>query len=400
MSHTATLALGSLGSLENILQIQKKCVKLINIPFTNDNINIQNNIEHNGGLVLPTYYNPKSIQFTNMSDDFCFKSITLKIGTANIITINKDLCKYIYESKYKPFEEEFNIDGNRVINYNLPWKELKLLDIIKLVSLRFHQVSFVLNCDGNYNAEIFGHNIYIDNPERTQMEHTTQTKNFHQICNQSIIQDEQDATISHTLNFNGIINGLFFKNLNFKKVINLKILLNHSDHIIIDKYSIHNSIRKIDENNFYLPFEGNFDFNNLDISKGINFTQIDSIKLQLSLSEPANFSIEAKILNILRIANGLGQLCYDNGNLIFNPQLPMETVNIPTEFTTENKILVGDNLCPVNYEGILEGDQYLNCQVCLKNFKLNIVKQWIESKMKCPLCRQTWTQFKIFVNCE
>ena len=47
-------------------------------------------------------------------------------------------------------------------------------------------------------------------------------------------------------------------------------------------------------------------------------------------------------------------------------------------FMIINKIIEGDNECPVTLELIDKNDTYISCETCHKNFKDDIIKLWLK----------------------
>jgi len=64
----------------------------------------------------------------------------------------------------------------------------------------------------------------------------------------------------------------------------------------------------------------------------------------------------------------------------------------------ENKKLIGDNECPINYLTIEENDKYLCCNTCHKNFLPEITVDFIKQHKKCPYCKSQFNKIEIFIN--
>lgn len=367
----ALINLVATSAMELSFGIEKKSFSYYELPFDNCVLSLPR---------IGDVFNPRTVQFKNVSSDFHFNSLSLEIGGTLILTIDSEIGKLVSSD----FEEEFLIDNQRVINYNIPWNEMRLDNLLKLVALQYHDVKFRINYQGNFSqASMLGICTFLDSEPRIQMAQSAHEQIIEQLSKQNIQHNE--LTTEHTILFNGISKGLFFNNINLNDIIKLEIQLNEETFIDLDLFSIRTFIKVIDQDNFYLPFDGIKDFNNTDYSGGVNFSKIDSTILKLETLHTCNFNIGCKNLNHLRIMSGMGGLSY----FLSNEQ---------HVFMRENKLLQGENECPVNYNIIKSGDEYLNCGVCKKNFGLPIVQEWVEKRKSCPMCRQKWKIWKIFKN--
>lgn len=381
----ALISLIATGSLENSLGItNKRAMKPFELNFVNKRLIV----ERSGDL-----FNLQSIQFRNVSDNFEFKQLCLDIGGSNILTLDSSLMSLHRKSKYNSYEEEMNIDNQRILTFNIPWKELGYQDLLKLISLQYHEVRVRIDYQGTCNNSVaLCYYSYLDTTERSQMAQSSHESFLFQLQKQNFIQ--QNNTQTHTLLFNGIINGLFIIGLNYSSISELEILLNGHTRLKLNQYNLPYLVNRLSESTFYLPFDGNFDFNNTDLAYGTNFSRIDNVSLKITTQNiiaPIDFQVGVKTVNLLRMMSGMAGLDFAYGNISSSP------VSIQ-EFEIENKVISGDTLCPVNYEEITENDEYLNCGKCHKNFLLNVVQQWVQEKKKCPMCRQQWINWKIYKN--
>jgi len=69
------------------------------------------------------------------------------------------------------------------------------------------------------------------------------------------------------------------------------------------------------------------------------------------------------------------------------------------------KIIEGDNVCAISMEEIETDDFYMTCDVCHKNYKSNILREWLQRDNSCPTCRSPWTtqekpRLKEYRNCK
>jgi hypothetical protein len=315
----------------------------------------------------------------------------------------------LYESKNYEYVNETFVNNERVLTFNIPWKELGYESVLKLICYAYQTTKFKIDYSGNCGScVLLGYYSFISTNERVTLIHQTHKNKIFQLMKQKCIQETQEKT--HQLYFNGLINGLFFIDLDYNNILELKILLNGFEYMALNKYTLPSFIRKLSSNNFYLPFDCNPEFNNTEPNSSINFSRLEIVSLQLKTTNPINptnpinFYVGCKMLNIFKIVPHMGmgnlEFSYINLHNPSNNQQPnnSNSTNIAPIFTYENKLIDGDIQCPVNYENIKENDEYLNCGVCNKNFLLNIVRQWVIAKNTCPSCRQVWANWVIYKN--
>jgi len=382
----ALLNLVTQGTIENRLGLtNRRAIEIYEQNFNNKRLTIN----RDGDI-----FNLHSIQFRDTSDNFEFKRLYIDIGSNTILTLDSILMKFYHNSKYNSYQEEKVIDNQRVITFNIPWQELGYQDLLKIVALQFHNVTFRIEYQGTCcESVVLGYYTYLDTVERLQIARGDHQISLFQLQKQNLIQSSNTQT--HTLLFNGIINGLFIIGLNYSNISNLEILYNGQSRLKLNKFNLPYLVRRLSETCFYVPFDGNFNFNNTDLNLGSDFGRITDVRLNVTTTTPTNFQVGVKTVNLLRIVMGMGGLVFSYGT-DNNPSISNNLNNI---FVRENKVISGDTLCAVNYEEIEENDEYLNCGKCHKNFLLNIVQQWVQEKKKCPMCQQQWINWKIYKNC-
>ena len=375
------------GTFEQRLNINKRSIIMKTLEFGNS-LNV----------ILPRdgdIFDIKAIQFINPSNNFNFESLSIEIGGNEIIRLDKDLCALIYNNKYQKFKNIETIDDNRVLTYNLPWEELRLKNVIKCISLQFHQIIIKLNYDGQCeNSKLYYYYTYLQNQDRSLI-----VQNNHDMKIEQLFCQEMNHTINsreHILLFNGLGNGLFINNLDISKINNLKIKLNNIIYIELNKYNIKTFVRELNDMCFYLPFGDNLDFANDDYNNSINFSRFENVILELDYNmedfEYIKFKVGMKSMNIFRIASGLSCMMF----LISNSNVNLMQNRI--ENKRENKKITGDIFCGIKYSNINENEEYFSCDVCHKNFSYDVSRQWIEIRKKCPICIQPWTNFTIYTN--
>lgn len=294
------------GLIENYLKIDKKAVEIFELKFSNKE------------LIIHKYadlFNLQSIQFRNVSKNFIFKKLYLYIGNITILSLDNNLMNLFYESKNNLYREEMNIDNQQIITFNIPWKELGYLDLLKLISLQYQDVMFRLEYEGTCESCLaLGYYTFLNNTERTKMAQSPQENVFFQLEKQNLVQKENIDT--HKLLFNGIINGLFIIGLDYVNIVELELLINGHERLKINKFNLPYFVKKISETNFYLPLDGNFYFNDIDFSYGTNFSRLENISLRVNTSKPTNFQVGVKTPNILVIENGMVRVPFSYNNLL------------------------------------------------------------------------------------
>jgi len=170
----------------------------------------------------------------------------------------------------------------------------------------------------------------------------------------------------------------------------LKLQLNGNVRIEYDKTELSLFCKKITDNCFYIPLTPNNDFSSSNFQYALNLSRMSSIILQIN-APVFEGSISIFSLNILRIMSGMVGLLLDLTTNTTN------AINI-IKWILKNKVLEGDNNCPVNLDIIKLNDKYLNCKTCHKNFLLDITHKYIDIKKICPHCKQQWKEFITYVS--
>lgn len=330
-------------------------------------------------------YNPKSILFINPSEDFRLKYFIIESGGSEILRLDIGLCGCFKND----LVEKYNADDDNIIQINLPWKELKLDNMLKMVALQYHQIIIKIEYEGVYNnSYLLGYYSFHDTEERRMMA---------QVPHEMIIPYMQTTNINHqgenpnySLYINGLVNGLFFKNIDFYNIRSLKISLDGEDFIEINKLNWRTFMKKINDFYYYLPFDDNLDYFNINLSSAVNCTSIENIVLTIDSNE-CDFEVGYRSVNVLRMASGMCGLAF---KMIRNSN--------SSKIKRINKKLGGDIYCSVNMVNIKDNDEYLNCKTCNKNFLKSGALLWIQQKKKCPHCRSSWSlsSLIIYKNCE
>lgn len=338
-------------------------------------------IERSGDI-----YNLRCIQFINPEENFKFKSFSIIIGGMLISKIYIDICEYLGKENNNSIIDKFEIGDKKVINFNIPWNELGFTDIIKLVSLQFHHVEIMIDYEGIYeNCYIYGNYKFLENTERTMLVNTQHNTPIIQMVKQNI--NHLNQVSEHNLLFSGLGNGLFFENFDFNVLNNVKLLLNGNEFINLDQFNYKSFLKKINKNTYYFSFDNTNKIIKNDYSYSINYSRIEDIKLVIDSNNHFNGKISTILTNIFKIMSGMGGIVFHNN--LKNKGYIIQKIK---------KKLVGDNFCGVHFDNIEDGDEYISCNTCKKNFHTEITLTWVKDKKKCPHCNQGWDNLELYIN--
>jgi len=317
---------------------------------------------------------PEFIVINQPSEDFLLKRIELLIGGSQILSLNCSLLEEIIPN-FKQIKDE-------QIIYKIPLEYLEMKGKIDLIRLAFHDTKIKLVTEGSYqNAKLYGGYHYLDTQERSILAHNPQEYQIKQLLTQYF---ENSNNINILLN--GICNGFLIKGTNLDTINNIQLILNGHERINYNQLELSLFCNKISDSCFYLPLTPNKDFNDNNFQYGLNLSRIETTTL---IIDAPNFSGSISIFtrNILRYMSGMACVTFALLNSEFSD---ISSINNIITWIEEIKSLEGDNICPVNLEEIKLNDKYLKCKTCHKNFLLNITQHYIETKKKCPHCRQKW----------
>lgn len=57
-----------------------------------------------------------------------------------------------------------------------------------------------------------------------------------------------------------------------------------------------------------------------------------------------------------------------------------------------------DDICPITREYIEQGDKFMLCEQCNYGFHLHAINIWFKNHTNCPMCRNSWKNFRIYKN--
>ena len=316
------------------------------------------------------------------------QSLDLIIGGSHITRFPLDFC-----NKLCKFNSSEYI-------YKLPWELLKLPPLY-LIAMQYHDVIFKLNANENCIAKLYGCNTYLENDERRNMASSQHSLLFKQFQSQEIELNNGNNTIQ--LNFTGIIKGIFLDNIDITQINNLSIVLNGHNRLVYDNAMLNLFTEKISNDCYYLSLD-NEPFNNSRFNCALNLDRIDTTNIIINTNQTQNIVLYAININILRIMMGMAGLAFmgTSINIVPSEQITgIETniyrLSLPPEQTIE-KILEGDNTCPISHNTIRLEDKYMICTTCNKNFSYEQIQIWLAIKLDCPLCRAEWDNNNIYIN--
>ncbi len=72
------------------------------------------------------------------------------------------------------------------------------------------------------------------------------------------------------------------------------------------------------------------------------------------------------------------------------------------EEITKNRLILDKErmVCPIEYTNINIDDKYLHCSKCNHNFCNDSITKWLNINKSCPMCRNKWSDYTIYINKE
>lgn len=417
--------------------------------------------------------NFKTIQVKNPTSNFQLHSLKVKVGIQTIIDLDMDFCSLIYKNDFHDFKEEFEVNNNRIINFNLPMNELRFKDVISCISLMYHNIELELIYDGDFEAtQILSYDTYLQTEMReifatqelkrviyqlqkielTITENDQNTNDQNTNVQETNVQETTNQNKSFNLPFSNMSNGLFLMGIDMNNINEIKIITDGILDFNITKYNHHAFMRKLNEYDYYLPLDNNFDFNDTNIQTNItqatNFSRLDNFQIEFNFNNSfiapnRRCFVGVKSYNIFKSFEGIGGTFYSlggtfysinddnnnenqNNNLVITgdgslaeyladqgyPNSLMRhwqtytstnfdgtPINNPTILPINevviNKLLEGDDQCPIFYKTIEPEDEYLCCETCHKNLSTDVLN-YIQQSKKCPMCRSQWHTIQIY----
>ena len=190
----------------------------------------------------------------------------------------------------------------------------------------------------------------------------------------------------NNINFDGLVKGLFIENIDISKIKSLGIQFNGYNLFNYNKIMIDLFVQKIGKDIVYIQLDDrNNKFDDFIFKSSVNFSRIDDIQIKFDTETDQNIRILSLCSNCLMYVEGCVGLTYEYNIL---------------EYMKENirKIIEGDKICLINHEIIGNGEHYMSCMTCKKNFKEDKLKRWFEESTTCPHCRSKWQDNTVYIN--
>jgi hypothetical protein len=392
------------GNLLNLMSYGQENQKYkINRNISYDNIikyfdsNFRLNISDIYNLIYPEFL---EIKFSN--DDYLtdynqiyriLNTIHLTVKINGFYVFNIPLKFLLHFNKYEIYEDKFYLD----LSFNL------FIDTLLIpMSLTHLHPSFELL---NINSDIISCGLVIKTiysfPPISNIR-----ENVFQYISSIQLNNINGSYFEHKLPFNGIIKGLFIECENVDDINLLKIILNDQIKTSYNTFLIRKNCIKINDKLLYYPFNSYKKYNdlsNISFEGSVNFNKIENVKLIL------NFTKNINILTIYALGSNIIKYEENNCNLIFNYDFINKhiiqnygetTIIPPYGETIIYKLIINENkkTCNINLEEIKVESRYMNCVYCNNNFNEKSLKDWLDVKKKCPLCREKWLDYSIYIN--
>jgi len=314
---------------------------------------------------------------------------------------------------------------------------------IKMIALSFHDVNFVLtNVENIINIfssfKLISKGIFYDTDIRRELATNTIEEIIQTLASLETTSLIPRNDFKYNIPFDGIHKGFYIECENVDEINEIRLSLAHNDRFHYNRFFVRTKCVKISQQLLYFPM--NFDKSHQnrspeDFEGSLNLSRIDVAMLNIKLD-----TLNTKIClyglgsNILRTLSGMCGLRYsqvssfnlycdyqENGiynnllNLIHQPLIQTDvqesplTTDIQETGNIVHKAITDDKkMCCITHDDIANGERYMNCSKCNNNFKEEPILQWLRQRTElrqqttnpCPLCRQKWSDFNIYINSE
>jgi len=277
------------------------------------------------------------------------------------------------------------IEGKKV--YKIHWEIFLQEELILMI---YNSYIFEIETKDNSisNAVLYYEAFYYDQQTIYTMINLPNNYNVKNIKGKKI-KLNKEKNIINLNNLYGLTNGFFFMLDNIENIKNVELKVNGTSRFSYNKIELELFCKKITNNLIYIPLnQFNYDCDNYN--SAINLSKNSNLTFIINSESKQNGYIIYLTPNLL-VCNG-GLIClrffYESG-FILN--------KIIQEI---NKILEGDKCCPIEHLEIEQGEKYMKCTTCKKNFKEESIKKWLEMKnpSNCPHCRVIWQDNTVYVN--
>ena len=195
----------------------------------------------------------------------------------------------------------------------------------------------------------------------------------------------------NNINFDGLTKGLFIENIDISKIKSLGIQFNGQTLFNYNKTMIDLFLQKIGKDIVYIQLDDrNNKFDDFIFTSSVNFSRIGDIQIKIDTEIDQNI----RILSLS--ANCLMYIYNNHAGLKYEYKIPEYIEKIIQKFM--KKLIEGDKICPIDHETIGNGEHYMSCMTCKKNFKEDNLKTWFEKSSTCPHCRSKWQDNTVYIN--
>ncbi len=288
---------------------------------------------------------------------------------------------------------------------------------IKLTAHQYDEISFKLsrnNCVFKYGITATVYNI--GHEERKTLMYNSQEHVIQQLSILDVKVDANDVTQTNEtfdityLPFSKISKGFFIECDNDINHLNsIQLYFNGFYRFNLNRFLIMNKCKKINEHLLYIPFNYNQSFYKRTLASfegAANLSRIDNIRLILTFDVAINnVKIYSLCANQFKLESGSGKLVYDSclgfNTYDLSKKSLIHSKNPPAYYHGPliKSIVNEDELnCPITHELIGLGEKYMSCYRCNKNFNEDSLQTWLIKNKTCPICRDKWTNFEIYIN--
>lgn len=277
------------------------------------------------------------------------------------------------------------IEGKKV--YKIHW-EIFLQEELILISPYSYIFEIETKDNSISNAVLYYEAFFYDDQERYTIINRINDYKCKNIKGQKIKLNKEENIINLN-NLYGLTNGFFFMLDNIENIKNVEIKVNGNSRFSYNKIELELFCKKITNNLIYIPLtQFNYDCDNYN--SAINLSKNSNLTFIINSESKQNGYIIYLTPNLLTYNAGvIGLRFFYESGFILN--------KIIQEI---NKILEGDKCCPIEHLEIEQGEKYMKCTTCKKNFKEESIKKWLEMKIpsNCPHCRVIWQDNTVYIN--
>ena len=207
------------------------------------------------------------------------------------------------------------------------------------------------------------------------------------------------------LPFDGITKGFFIECENVDQINELKLLLNDNTRTHYNRFLIKNKCIKIHQKLLYFPLNYNVQYNdltNFGFEGAVNLNIIKNSVLILNFdSNITKLTIYGLGSNILKYTYGFFSLVFNYNNIhIIQNYIETNKIEVTNNEQIIYKLIIDENksTCSINLQELQLNSRYMNCTDCHNNFNEESLKEWISINNCCPLCRNIWLDYSIYIN--